>query len=141
MFLLLADNEMTARRIRHRTERENRRCTFHGTLRTFHRFLMHFSLEALPEALILEVWTLEDFPMTQDMNQSIDQNTDRDSEQRDQHESRKGPAAKKSLVAFLRSIKFNKPRKTVARVEQEFAQLHPRTRAVEKDSRWVPSAN
>ena len=79
--------------------------------------------------------------MAQDSNQSFDQITDRDSEQRDQNESRKGRAAKKSLVAFLRSIKFNKPRKTETRVGQEFAQPHPRTREVEEDSRWVPSAN
>jgi len=50
-------------------------------------------------------------------------------------------AAKKSLVAFLRSIKFKKPRVAPGTVEKEFAQLHPRTPAPEADSRWVPSAN
>lgn len=57
----------------------------------------------------------------------------------------KSSATGKSLVAFLRSIKFTTQRKpgdkTREKVGQRFARLHPRTRKFEKDSRWVPSAN
>jgi hypothetical protein len=102
---------------------------------------------------------LREHAMTQESTQSSAQcsaqSRTQDSEQMNQDESQttgqiansthaKGVASastKKSLVAFLRSIKFTSQRKTRDSVGQAFAQLHPRTRKLEKDSRWVPSAN
>ena len=48
-----------------------------------------------------------------------------------------------SLAAFLRAIKFRKPSQGDARVERDFAQMHPRTPqpAQVEDNNWVRSAN
>jgi hypothetical protein len=49
-----------------------------------------------------------------------------------------------SLAAFLRAIRFRKPKNESAKVERDFAQLQPRARQqrrLAEERYWVRSAN
>jgi hypothetical protein len=60
-----------------------------------------------------------------------------------QHAKSQGSAGK-SLVAFLRAIKFHKPHTRTGHVDRYFAQLQPQARqrrALAEENYWVRSAN